>query len=50
MVFVASLRNITDAVDLVSEVNNMTLPLWLITLGVLFFRAGSQKAIPGAAA
>jgi len=50
LVFVASLRNITDAVDLVSEVNNMTLPLWLITLGVLFFRAGSQKAIPGAAA
>lgn len=39
LVFVAALRNITPAVSFVSAINNVTLPLWLITLGVLFLRA-----------
>jgi hypothetical protein len=35
---VAGLRNITTAVALVAQINNVTLPLWLLTLGVLFLR------------
>ena len=38
LVAVAALRNITGAVRLVSEVNNFTLPLWLVALGVVFVR------------
>jgi hypothetical protein len=38
LVGVPALRNITSAVDLASAINNVTLPLWLITLGVVFFR------------
>lgn len=38
LVAVAALRNITGVVDLVASINNVTLPLWLLTLGVLFLR------------
>lgn len=38
LVGVAALRNITSAVDRASAINNVTLPLWLITLGVVFVR------------
>jgi hypothetical protein len=44
LMLVAALRNITSVVALVSELNNLTLPLWLITLGVLFFRERSVAA------
>lgn len=38
LVAVAALRNMTGAVAMVAEVNNVTLPLWLLTLGVVFVR------------
>jgi Domain of unknown function (DUF4386) len=38
LVAVAGLRNITSAVTLFAQINNITLPLWLLTLGVVFFR------------
>jgi Domain of unknown function (DUF4386) len=44
LVMVAALRNITTAVAVVAEINNVTLPLWLIALGVLFVRDGRQRA------
>ncbi len=34
----AGLRNITTAVAVVAQINNVTLPLWLLTLGVLLLR------------
>lgn len=40
LVAVAALRNMTGAVDLVANVNNVTLPLWLFTVGILFVRDG----------
>jgi hypothetical protein len=43
LVAVAGLRNITSAVALVADINNVTLPLWLLTLGVLFLRDGCGK-------
>ena len=42
---VAALRNITSAVDPIAEINNATLPLWLLTLGVLFVREARYMAI-----
>jgi hypothetical protein len=39
----AGLRNITTAVTLVAQINNITLPLWLLTLGVLFLLDGGPK-------
>jgi Domain of unknown function (DUF4386) len=43
LVAVAGLRNITTVVGLVAQINNVTLPLWLITLGVLFLRDGRRR-------
>lgn len=40
LMFISAFRNMTHAVALVSEINNVTLPLWLIALGVLFYRDG----------
>jgi peptidoglycan/LPS O-acetylase OafA/YrhL len=37
---VAALRNITPAVDPVSAVNNIALPVWMIAMGVAFVRDG----------
>ena len=34
----ASLRNVTSVVAPVADVNNLLLPLWLITLGVVLVR------------
>jgi hypothetical protein len=47
VVFVAAFRNMTSAVSVVSEINNLTLPLWLITQGVLFVLAARvpEKAV-----
>jgi hypothetical protein len=42
LVAVAALRNITTLVAPVAQINNVTLPLWLITLGVLFLRDGGR--------
>jgi hypothetical protein len=42
LVGVAALRNITGAVAMVAEVNNVTLPLWLLTLGVVFVHRGQS--------
>jgi hypothetical protein len=36
----AALRNITTAVAVVAQINNVTLPAWLLTLGVLLLRDG----------
>jgi hypothetical protein len=41
---VAAFRNVTNAVALVAEINNVVLPLWLLTLGVMFFRDGFRRA------
>ena len=46
---VAGLRNITTAVAVVAQINNITLPLWLLTLGVLFLREGRKSRSPGGA-
>jgi Domain of unknown function (DUF4386) len=35
---VAGLRNITTAVAVAAQINNVTLPLWMLTLGILFIR------------
>ncbi len=43
LVAVAGLRNITAVVGPVAQINNLTLPLWLITLGVLFLRDGRRR-------
>ena len=47
---VAALRNVTTAVNLIAEVNNYVLPLWLIVLGVTFIRwpAGVRGSQPAA--
>jgi hypothetical protein len=37
---VAAFRNITPAVALVARINDVTLPLWLLTLGIVFLRDG----------
>jgi len=44
----ASLRNVTDAVAMVAEANNVVLPLWLIGLGVVLLRwhPGNRAATP----
>jgi len=39
---VAAFRNITTAVAVVAAINNVTLPLWLLTLGIVFLRDGRQ--------
>ncbi len=36
--FAAMFRNVTPAVALAAEVNNVVLPLWLVTLGIAFAR------------
>jgi hypothetical protein len=41
---IAGLRNITTAVAPVAQINNITLPLWLLTLGVLFVLDGRREA------
>ena len=46
LVAVAALRNITSVVDPIAEVNNLTLPLWLIAIGIAFFR--DQRHAPHA--
>jgi hypothetical protein len=35
---IAAFRNVTPAVDLIAEVNNYVLPLWLVVLGVALLR------------
>ncbi|HXJ20837.1 MAG TPA: DUF4386 family protein [Polyangia bacterium] len=40
LVVVAALRNVTPAVSAVAAVDNVTLPAWLLALGVTFFRQG----------
>jgi hypothetical protein len=35
---VAALRNVTDVVQPIADLNNYVLPLWLIILGVILFR------------
>jgi hypothetical protein len=45
LVGLAALRNITTAVALIAEINNVTLPLWLLVLGVLFLREGLGKSL-----
>jgi hypothetical protein len=45
LVALAALRNITTAVAPIAEINNVTLPLWLLVLGVLFFRDGLGKPL-----
>jgi hypothetical protein len=42
--FVAMFRNVTDAVSIVSEVNNYLLPIWMIVLGVTLLRHRPQPA------
>jgi len=37
---VAAFRNITPAVAVVAQINNVALPLWLLTLGIVFLRDG----------
>jgi len=37
---VAAFRNLTPAVALVAQISNVTLPLWLLTLGIVFLRDG----------
>ena len=39
---VAAFRNITTAVAVVAAINNVTLPLWLLTLGIVFLHDGRQ--------
>jgi hypothetical protein len=46
LVAVAALRNMTSLVDPVSALNNVTLPLWLITLGVVFVRHRAPSPAP----
>jgi len=46
LVAVAALRNMTSLVDPVSAVNNVTLPLWLITLGVALVRDRTPSPTP----
>jgi hypothetical protein len=41
---VAGLRNMTTAVAIVAQINNITLPLWLLTLGVVFLRDRGASA------
>ena len=38
----AALRNITPLVDLISDINNIALPLWLIAMGVAFWREAGR--------
>lgn len=40
--FVGGFRNVTSAVSMVSEVNNLLLPLFLIALGVVLVRAKKE--------
>lgn len=40
---VAGLRNITTAVSAIARISNVTLPLWLLTLGVLFVGDGRRR-------
>ena len=42
IVAIAALRNITSLVDPIAEINNVTLPLWLIAMGVAFLREGQS--------
>jgi hypothetical protein len=46
LVGVVALGDITSAIDLASAIKNVTHPLWLITLGVVFVRQrlGSSDA------
>lgn len=39
---VAAFRNITPAVTVIAAISNVTLPLWLLTLGIVFLRDGRQ--------
>jgi hypothetical protein len=41
---VAAFRNVTTLVAPVAALNNVTLPLWLLALGVILFRAGRPAA------
>lgn len=41
---VAAFRNVTAVAAPVAAINNVTLPLWLLTLGVLLFRDGARPA------
>jgi hypothetical protein len=36
--FIAALRNMTDLVQPIAEINNAVLPIWLIVLGVVLVR------------
>ena len=42
---VAAFRNITPAVALVARINDVTLPLWLLTLGIVFLRDGLRRRL-----
>lgn len=44
MGLVAAFRNVTPAVALVAELNNLVLPLWLVGLGVVLVRARGAAA------
>jgi len=41
---VGAFRNVTGAVQIVADINNALLPLWLIVLGVVFTRAGLKAS------
>jgi hypothetical protein len=42
---VAAFRNITPAVAVVAQINDVTLPLWLLTLGIVFLRDGLRGGL-----
>jgi hypothetical protein len=46
LVAAAALRNVTDVVAPIAALNDVTLPLWLLTLGIVFLRDG-RGAVTG---
>lgn len=45
VMMVAAFRNVTAAVEMVAQINNITLPLWMITMGVAMM--GRPRPQPG---
>jgi hypothetical protein len=50
IVALAALRNMTTLVDPIAAANNLTLPVWLIVMGVTFARDGRRAALAPVAA
>ena len=40
--FVGAFRNVTSAVQVIADINNALLPLWLIVLGVVLMHSGAR--------